>query len=336
MHYSNPNYLNPQYILLSTSYPLYIVPKSLTSWEEFINIETASLYRRMLFWYFNIINHITTIGYTNYAPVTDVGRISIVFFITMGDALFAAGFGLLAGIVTQSSIYGRSELFFRKMNSIKELLSKNGDESQIVKVEQYFAYSWHTQKSTDMMVIKELSELLPYRLSKEVVYHCTRELLEPMFKKLGSENLIKDLSSVLGQAIYLPGDFIILKGDIGEEMYFIAEGSVYILAADKRTVLNTLSRGSYFGEMAIFLDSNKRTAYVQAETFCNILILSKKDVDKISENYPSVAEDIKKETMRRAIETKMIEENKHELEMSNNEEKKELVKIYSTPKSKLP
>ena len=218
------------------------------------------------------------------------------------------------------------------MNSIKELLSKNGDESQIVKVEQYFAYSWHTQKSTDMMVIKELSELLPYRLSKEVVYHCTRELLEPMFKKLGSENLIKDLSSVLSQAIYLPGDFIILKGDIGEEMYFIAEGSVYILAADKRTVLNTLSRGSYFGEMAIFLDSNKRTAYVQAETFCNILILSKRDVDKISENYPSVAEDIKKETMRRAIETKMIEENKHDLEMSNNEEEKELVKLYSTPK----
>ena len=310
-------------------------PSDTTTWAEFIGIADSPLWRQILFWYFNIVNHITTIGYTNYAPVTDFGRISIVLFITMGDALFAAGFGLIAGIVTQSSIYGRNEVFFRKMNSIKELLIKNGDESQIIKVEQYFAYSWHTQKSTDMMIIKELSDLLPYRLSKEVVYQWTKELLEPMFKKLGSENLIKDLSAVLKQAIYLPGDFIILKGDIGEEMYFIAEGSVYILAADKRTVLNTLGRGSYFGEMAIFLDSNKRTAYVQAETFCNLLILSKKDVDKIKENYPSVAEDIKKETVRRSIETKIIEENKEQAENSNyEEEKKELVKLYSTPKSK--
>ena len=56
------------------------------------------------------------------------------------------------------------------MNSIKELLFKTGEESQILKVEQYFAYSWQTQKSTEIMVIKELSEQLPYRLSKEVVY----------------------------------------------------------------------------------------------------------------------------------------------------------------------
>ena len=166
------------------------------------------------------------------------------------------------------------------------------------------------------------------------LYHWTRELLEPMFKRFGSENLIKDLSAVLKQAIYLPGDFIILKGDIGEEMYFIAEGSVYILAADKRTVLNTLGKGAYFGEMAIFLDSNKRTAYVQADTFCNILILSKQDVDKLKKNYPSVAEDIKAETIRRSIETKVIEENKDKIENSNKEEeKKALLNLYSTPKS---
>ena len=92
----------------------YIEPKDNISWEKFINANNSPLYRRMLFWYFNIINHITTIGYTNYAPVTDVGRIWIVLFITLGDVLFAAGFGLIAGIVTQSSIYGRSELFFKK------------------------------------------------------------------------------------------------------------------------------------------------------------------------------------------------------------------------------
>ena len=225
----------------------YADSKGSKTWIQYQGITNVSLAKQILYWYFNILNTVTTIGYTNFAPVTDVERIFIALTINSGDAIFAVGFGLLAGIVTQSSIYGRSEVFFSKMNSIKELLFETGEESQILKVEQYFAYSWQTQKSTEIMVIKELSEQLPYRLSKEVVYHWTKELLEPMFKKFGSENLIKDLSAVLKQAIYLPGDFIILKGDIGEEMYFIAEGSVYILAADKRTVLNTFGRGSYFG-----------------------------------------------------------------------------------------
>ena len=299
------------FIACSWSFVNIYMERGNKTWIEYQELDNSPLYKQILYWYFNILNTVTTIGYTNFAPVTDIERIFIALTINSGDAIFAVGFGLLAGIVTQSSIYGRSEVFFSKMNSIKELLKeRNCDEAQIKKVEQYFAFLWYSQnKSSDIMIIKELSEQLPHKLSKEVVYHWTKELLEPMFKKFGSENLIKDLSAVLKQTIYLPGDFIILKGDIGEEMYFIVEGTINILAADKRTVLNTLVKGSYFGEMAIFLDSNKRTAYVQAESFCNILILYKKDVDIIKEDYPSVAEDIKKETRKRYFETHNIEED---------------------------
>jgi CRP-like cAMP-binding protein len=242
-------------------------------------------------------------------------------------------FGLIAGITMQTK---STEVFFQKMHSIKELIEQNGgDVTQKSKVEQFFAYSWHLQRSTNMVSIKSLSTQLPYRLSKEVVYYSTKHLLEPMFKSFGSENLIKDVSTALEQTIYLPGDFIILKDDIGEEMFFIAEGSVYILAADKRTVLNTLTQGCFFGEMAIFLESNKRTAYVQAETFCSILILKKADLDNIKINYPAVAKDIRKEAQKRQAETKEIEEAQKE-EMWKDiddpeEQKKDLERIYATP-----
>jgi len=33
--------------------------------------------------------------------------------------------------------------------------------------------------------------------------------------------------------IYLPQDFIIEKGTVGEEMYFLVEGLVMIIAGDK-------------------------------------------------------------------------------------------------------
>lgn len=65
---------------------------------------------------------------------------------------------------------------------------------------------------------------------------------------------------------------------MGEEMYFIIEGSVQVIGNDKTTVLNTLEKGSYFGEIAIF-KRTKRMAYVQAKTLCIISILKKKDIE---------------------------------------------------------
>ena len=95
-----------------------------------------------------------------------------------------------------------------------------------------------------------------------------------MFKDFDSENLIKELSTVLESHVYLPGDYIINKGEIGERMYFIVDGEVLIIAADKQTVVNKLRKGQYFGEIAIFF-SMKRTSYVQADTFCILHSLKK-------------------------------------------------------------
>lgn len=72
-----------------------------------------------------------------------------------------------------------------------------------------------------------------------------------MFKEYKSENLIRKLAVVLESCIYLPGDFILYKGDMGEEMYFIAEGSVRQLSDDKQTINKSLHKGSFFGETAI-------------------------------------------------------------------------------------
>lgn len=285
-------------------------PDKDTTWMEFNGLDHTQLYRKVLLSYYTIINIVATVGYGDMFPMTDAERLFFVFLINMGDAVFAVAFGLIAGISMQASKNRSTDEFFKKMHSIKELLRQSGGEvSQKVKVEQFFAYSWHLQKSTNMVSIRSLSSQLPYRLSKEVVYYSTKHLLEPMFKQFGSENLIKDVSKVLKQTIYLPGDLIILKDDIGDEMYFIAEGVVYILAADKRTVLNTLNKGAFFGEMAIFLGLNKRTAYVQAETFCSLLILKKSDLDNIKVNYPTVAKDIRKEAKKRAEESRDIVQN---------------------------
>jgi CRP-like cAMP-binding protein len=57
-------------------------------------------------------------------------------------------------------------------------------------------------------------------------------------------------------------------------MYFVIEGQVQVLASDKQTVLKTLGKGNFFGEIAIFMKI-KRLTYVTAKTPSIIGILKK-------------------------------------------------------------
>jgi hypothetical protein len=83
------------------------------------------------------------------------------------------------------------------------------------------------------MTYEDLVGYLPFGLREEVIYMSCKDLLVGMFSEFKSENLIRQLACVLKSVIYLPSDYIIYKGDVGEEMYFIAEGSVYVLSHDK-------------------------------------------------------------------------------------------------------
>ncbi|MCK4465065.1 MAG: cyclic nucleotide-binding domain-containing protein [Bacteroidales bacterium] len=74
---------------------------------------------------------------------------------------------------------------------------------------------------------------------------------------------------------YNKGDIIIKEGDPGREMYIIKSGSVDVIKSerDKEIILATLSRGDFFGEMAI-LENVYRTATVKARETSQLTILT--------------------------------------------------------------
>jgi len=74
-------------------------------------------------------------------------------------------------------------------------------------------------------------------------------------------------------------------------------------------VIKTLSKGNYFGEIAIFMNT-KRISFVQAKEFCVMSVLKKNDLDRIILNYPDVARKFNQEAERRVKETKEMEKRK--------------------------
>eukprot|EP01015_Nassula_variabilis_P000946 TRINITY_DN10518_c0_g1_i2.p1 TRINITY_DN10518_c0_g1~~TRINITY_DN10518_c0_g1_i2.p1 ORF type:complete len:224 (-),score=57.81 TRINITY_DN10518_c0_g1_i2:11-637(-) len=98
------------------------------------------------------------------------------------------------------------------------------------------------------------------------------------------------------------------RDDVGEEMFFIIQGTVKIMSSDERTVIVRLKEGSFFGEIAL-LQQVRRTASVVAETVCVLYVLRKDDVDKVFQNYPELKKKLDDQAKKRVKELQKTEQH---------------------------
>ena len=86
------------------------------------------------------------------------------------------------------------------------------------------------------------------------------------------------------------------KDDLGEEMYFIRDGNVNVLSPNENQIIITLSKGDYFGEIALFIANSRRIcSVVAASNFVQVFILKKNNLGAILDKFPIMEEKFKKE-----------------------------------------
>lgn len=86
----------------------------------------------------------------------------------------------------------------------------------------------------------------------------------PMLSTLDSYERL-NLADALVPRSFAPGERIIREGDAADGMYFIEDGEVRvtIMKAGKETEVSRVSKGKYFGEMAL-VEKSPRSASVYA------------------------------------------------------------------------
>ncbi|MCE5250128.1 cyclic nucleotide-binding domain-containing protein [bacterium] len=120
-----------------------------------------------------------------------------------------------------------------------------------------------------------------------------------LFKGLSAQEL--DLvSRIITAKDVSPGTVIISEGEIGDEMYLLAEGTVDIhktltvvtskqeFGTKERTFIRLSGENHlFFGELALF-GGRERSATVQAANKCNLLVIKADDFLKLCENEPRI------------------------------------------------
>ncbi|XP_049574470.1 cyclic nucleotide-gated channel beta-3 isoform X1 [Syngnathus scovelli] len=177
------------------------------------------------------------------------------------------------------------------------------------RIKTWYDYTW---KSQGMLDEQELLLQLPAKMRLDMAVDVNYSIVSKVALFQGCDRqMVFDMLTRLKSVVYLPGDFVCKKGEIGREMYIIKQGEVQVVGGpDLQTVFVTIRAGSVFGEISLLAGGggNRRTANVKAHGFANLFILDKKDLAEILVHYPESQKLLRKKAKTMLTKDKKPEE----------------------------
>jgi CRP-like cAMP-binding protein len=138
---------------------------------------------------------------------------------------------------------------------------------------------------------------------KKLYYESLFELF--VFRKGGIMSLAYDLfADSKKKMTFAPGDVVFKEGDKGDVMYVVLEGEVLIIAGSQ--VVDELSQGDLFGEMAL-IDDSPRSATATAKSEATLALVDQADFLFLVQHSPFFSIHVMRilaERMRRMLSVK--------------------------------
>jgi len=298
----NSKRLNPSFMRMSLLIFWILIAAHLIScaWIQVAGnpdaLSRISLYIRSFYW---TVTTLTTIGYGDITPTSNIETIFVIIIELIGAGMYGFIIGNIANIIANIDI--AKTQFQEKMEKVSTFLKyKNIPQDLKLKISDYYEYLWESRRGYDE---SSILQDLPKPLKTSVSLFLNRRIIQkvPIFKG-ASEEFIKEIILNLQPVVFTPGDYVVIKGEIGYEMYFISHGSVDVVSEDESIVYATLGAGSFFGEIALLL-SAPRNATIKAKEYCDCYSLDKDTFDQILVRFPDFAENIRNMAEKRRAET---------------------------------
>ncbi|KAE9554973.1 hypothetical protein FO519_001791 [Halicephalobus sp. NKZ332] len=248
----------------------------------------------------------------NNPPPTNVIEYGyMIFSWMMGVFVFALLLGQIRDIVYNAN--KNAEEFRSIMDkALGECKRLELPPAVVEKVRAWFIYTWEQQKTLDE---KKLVDKLPLKLQTDLalsVHYNTLSKVQ-MFQD-ADRALLRELVLKLRPVIFLPGEMVCRKGDVGKEMYIVNQGILEVVSDTGDKVFATLSEGTVFGEISLLAigGNNRRTANIRSKGYSTLFVLSKEDLNDVIKDYPEAQQSLKKKAkqMLKKDQTKVVRTKK--------------------------
>jgi CRP-like cAMP-binding protein len=213
----------------------------------------------------------------------------------MAGTIWATFTCLLCAFIVGHIVGELSELILEMDKTKKELKERESHFDQFAKdhklpasirtrVLHYLKFQHSYLKGLDIYdTFSDLSPNLRVQLMMDLHGTTLQKLCIAPFL---NQTQINGLAVRLKAELYIPGDTIIVEGDLGHKLYIVKGGTGMVLWKSTGTAVATLTAGSLFGEVAFFLRGQRRIASVQATTCSEVLVLGRRAWEELLASSP--------------------------------------------------
>lgn len=258
-------------------------------------------YQSALYW---SITTLTTVGYGDITPIGVGQTYYTMVAMALGAAMYGYVIGNVASLLANLDVIRAQHL--RRLENVNHFMrDRHVPRDLQARVRDYYNHVWESRIDTATDVLEDL----PGPLHVEIALHTHRTILErvPLFAAAG-EDFYRELVLYLESRVFLPGELLMRRGEVGHELYFIDSGSVTVLARDDEEVLAVLTDGDFVGEMALLAD-RPRANTVIAMGYCHVYALDRAGFGRVLENFPDVAAEVGRIAEARRIESSAVGED---------------------------
>lgn len=195
----------------------------------------------------NVVSVFTATSFRRYYPNSAIMIVLLIMYMLMCRILIMIFMAEICA--TWEVIQNNRHVYERAIKQYKKLITRQGLSPVLIeKTWAYFRLLWGKQSGQQF---PNLLEEAPYYLREAVLnsmfgYH----LRNHDVLKNCHVDLIRQMAARMRTRIFFPGDYIALKNDIDECMYFIQEGEIFGLSVDtlrKEVVDRVFKAGDMFG-----------------------------------------------------------------------------------------
>ncbi|KAJ3150565.1 Kinesin-like protein kif27 [Geranomyces variabilis] len=241
----------------------------------------GQLYIASTYW---AIVTMTTLGYGDIRPNNTSERIFAVFTALCGILFYGYINGTIAS--TLSNMDSRRVAYQQRLDAVKQYMTdRKMDPDMKERVLTYYDYVWERNRGID---VRGLFVDMPSAFKQEVALSLNNQIIDNavIFKEcsIGFRRMIAiDMKLFL----FTANEYVVHKGDLGLEMYFITQGRIDIYATDDlRRPTASLIEGAYFGEFCVVL-GNRHEYSARAVCNTDIYVFAKEDLEAAFAAYPA-------------------------------------------------
>ena len=142
--------------------------------------------------------------------------------------------GNVKEIIAQATA-SQDEYMFRFDMLSQYMFRMNVPDETVNRVKEWCQHTWKTQKSFDELAILEF---LPSKMRTDVALDVHYKTISKVNLFHGCDpGLLKSLVVSLRPMLFLPGDYICKKGDVGKEMFIITTGAVQVVGGPNDSIV---------------------------------------------------------------------------------------------------